>query len=157
MWSEFGSGSRAGAGGSCFALAAEKTRASFKQGRLSFSKVRAITRVATPANEEVLLNIAFHGTAWHVEKVVSAWRRELRVQAQEMENRRHATRELRWFWDDDGCLVIKGRLTPEQGAIFQQAIESGLQQLSAEQKDVPADMLIRFSSVTTTSCVLVVP
>jgi hypothetical protein len=114
-----------------------KTRASFKQGRLSFSKVRAITRVATPANEEVLLNIAFHGTAWHVEQVVSAWRRELRLQALEVENRRHETRELRWFWDDDGCLVIKARLTPEQGAIFQQAIASGTRQIFEEQKDVP--------------------
>ncbi|MDZ4730795.1 MAG: DUF222 domain-containing protein, partial [Xanthomonadales bacterium] len=33
---------------------------------------------------------------------------------------------------------IKGRLTPEQGAIFQQAIASGMQQLFDEQKDVPA-------------------
>jgi hypothetical protein len=115
-----------------------KTRASFKQGRLSFSKVRAITRVATPKNEEVLLNIAFHGTAWHVEQAVSAWRRELRLQALQVENRRHAIRELRWFWDDDGSLVIKGRLTPEQGAIFQQAMEATMQQLFDEQKDVPA-------------------
>ncbi len=115
------------------------TRTSFKQGRLSFSKVRAITRVATPQNEEVLLNIAFHGTAWHVEQAVSAWRRELRLQAQKIENRRHESRELRWHWDDDGSLLVQGRLTPEQGAIFQQAIACGMQQIFSEQKDVPVE------------------
>jgi hypothetical protein len=42
----------------------------FRQGRVSYSKVRAMTRVATTRNEDVLLDIAFHGTAWHVER---AW------------------------------------------------------------------------------------
>jgi hypothetical protein len=116
-----------------------KTSELFQQGRLSFSKVRAITRVATPKNEEVLLNIARHGTAWHVERAVSAWRRELRLQALQKDNQRHAHRELRWHWDDEGFLVAQARLTPEQGAIFQQAIETGAQQLFEEQKDVSAE------------------
>ena len=40
------------------------------RGELSYSKVRALTRVATPATEDTLLMIALHGTAYHVETMV---------------------------------------------------------------------------------------
>ena len=43
---------------------------SFRQGQISFSKVRAMTRVATPENEEYLMMIARHGTAAHMEQLV---------------------------------------------------------------------------------------
>ena len=42
----------------------------FSKGEISYSKVRAMTRAATPANESVLVSIARHGTAAHVEKLV---------------------------------------------------------------------------------------
>jgi hypothetical protein len=45
------------------------------RGELSYSKVRALTRVATPATEEVLLNVALHGTTHHVETLVRQFRR----------------------------------------------------------------------------------
>ncbi|HTO10902.1 MAG TPA: DUF222 domain-containing protein, partial [Candidatus Binatia bacterium] len=45
------------------------------RGELSYSKVRALTRVATPAIEERLLALGRAGTAEHVERVVRAWRR----------------------------------------------------------------------------------
>jgi hypothetical protein len=48
--------------------------AAFRDGRVSYSKVRAMTRVATPENESVLLNIALHGTAAHVERTVRHFR-----------------------------------------------------------------------------------
>jgi len=43
----------------------------FDKGQLSFSKARAITRIADASNEDYLLMIADHGTAHHVEKLVS--------------------------------------------------------------------------------------
>ena len=43
-----------------------------KCGEISYSKVRAITRVATPANEHTLLDVARYGTAAHVERIVRA-------------------------------------------------------------------------------------
>ncbi len=52
-----------------------KIRAGFAKGTLSFSKVRAMTRVATSENEDLLLNIAHHGTASHVERFVREYRR----------------------------------------------------------------------------------
>ena len=65
-----------------------------RRGELSYSKVRALTRVATPANEEELLEFARTGTAAHVERLVRAWRRVDRHDEIEHENRRHASRYL---------------------------------------------------------------
>lgn len=50
-------------------------RAAFLEGTVSFSKVRAITRVATEFNEPDLLKMAHAGTASQVERTVSAYRR----------------------------------------------------------------------------------
>src|SRR5262245_62768530 len=44
-------------------------------GELSYAKVRALTRVATPGTEERLLGVGRAGTAAHVEQIVRAWRR----------------------------------------------------------------------------------
>ena len=51
--------------------------AAMTEGRVSYFKAREITRVATPANEDYLLNIALCGTASHVEDVVRGYRRAL--------------------------------------------------------------------------------
>ena len=47
-----------------------KTSAAFERGEVSYSKVRAMTPVATPDNDNYLLNIARRGTAAHVERSV---------------------------------------------------------------------------------------
>ena len=88
---------------------------SFRQGQISFSKVRAMTRVATPETEEYLMMIARHGTAAHMEQLVRYFRKVKRIEALEAENQRHELREMNWHIDDDGSYVIKARLTPEQG------------------------------------------
>lgn len=61
----------------CRALPAlPQTSDALRRGELSYSKVRALTRVATPDNEEDLLVTAKHGTTAHVEWVVRAYRKE---------------------------------------------------------------------------------
>src|SRR2546429_9846170 len=45
------------------------------RGELSYAKVRALTRVATPETEERLLKVGKAGTAEHVERIVRGWRR----------------------------------------------------------------------------------
>ena len=119
----------------------------FAAGKISYSKVRAITRiagsdtatltriaaqiaagtsesrhtaVADPATaEHVLLDVALCGTASHVETVVRAVRR------------RHtppenlaARRSLTWQWDEDGSLILRARLTPDAGAALIAAIDA---------------------------------
>ena len=45
------------------------------RGELSYAKVRALTRVATPETETRLLAVGRAGTAEHVERIVRGWRR----------------------------------------------------------------------------------
>ncbi len=45
------------------------------RGELSYAKIRAITRVATPDTEAVLLRVGTAGTASHVERIVRGWRK----------------------------------------------------------------------------------
>jgi len=117
-----------------------KISAAFREGRVSFSKVRAMTRVATAANEDVLLDVALGGTASHVERQVRLYRNIKRGDALKQENLRHAQREMSWFEDDDGSWVCKGRFTPEQGALIRKALDAAIEQLFTEQKNVPDDV-----------------
>jgi len=112
----------------------------FREGRVSYSKVRAMTRVATRKNEELLMHIARNGTAGHVERLVSHYRRANRLQALQEENRSHALRELSWYTDEDGMWVLKGRLSAEQGVLISKVLEGVMAELDAEQKDEPADV-----------------
>ncbi len=96
-----------------------------RRGRISYSKVRAVTRVATPENEQTLLDVALAGTAAHVERTVRGWRRVDRAAEQVEEQRRDADRSLRTWVDDDGMVVVRGRLTPEVGAVLRRALDAG--------------------------------
>ncbi|MDT8342758.1 MAG: DUF222 domain-containing protein, partial [Longimicrobiales bacterium] len=87
-------------------------------GALSYAKVRALTRVATPENEADLLEVARHGTAAHVERVVRAWRRVDRTEEAALEQLRHESRSLTLYPDEDGSWVVRGRLDPEVGALL---------------------------------------
>src|SRR3954470_22720101 len=57
------------------------TAAAFAEGRLSYSKVREITRVADAASEVELVELASHTTASQLARVVRAWRRSDEVDA----------------------------------------------------------------------------
>ena len=92
-----------------------------QRGELSYAKVRAITRIATPDNEQQLLDVALAGTAAHVEQIVRAWRRVDRLEEARLTERRQQSRYLSTYVDDDGMLVIRGRLTPELRATVQRA------------------------------------
>ena len=94
-----------------------------RRGVVSYSKVRAVTRVATPATEQALLDVALAGTAAHVEQVVRTWRRVDRAAEQAEDRRRYESRALHTWVDDDGMIVVRGRLTPEVGAVLRRALE----------------------------------
>jgi hypothetical protein len=97
-----------------------------KQGVLSYAVVRALTRVATPDNEAQLLDLARCATAAHVEKLVRAWRCADRQEEMEREQRRHESRRLTLYIDDDGSYVIRGRLDPETGAMLERALAAAV-------------------------------
>src|SRR2546427_4310090 len=92
------------------------------RGELSYSKVRALTRVATPETEARLLRVGRAGTAAHVERIVRGWRCvDRRAEGREAKHR-HVSRALHVYQAQDGMVVVKGRLEPEVGALLQQAL-----------------------------------
>ncbi|MGH7322691.1 MAG: DUF222 domain-containing protein [Candidatus Rokuibacteriota bacterium] len=94
------------------------------RGEISYSKVRALTRVATPETEARLLEVARAGTTSHVERIVRGWRRVDRLAEARETARRHASRSLRVYQDEDGMVVLRGRLEPEAGALVLRALEA---------------------------------
>src|ERR1700731_487461 len=98
-------------------------------GELSYAKIRALTRVATPESEARLLAVGRAGTAAHVERIVRGWRRmDRQVEARETA-RRHAGRALHVYQDEDGMVVAKGRLEPEVGELLARALAAAREKL----------------------------
>ena len=58
----------------------------------------------------------------HVEQIVRGWRRVDRLAEARATAQRHRNRGLTLHYDDDGMLVLHGRLTPEVGALLRQAL-----------------------------------
>ena len=99
------------------------------RGQLSYAKVRALTRVATREAEARLLAVGRAGTAAHVERIVRGWRWvDRRAEARETA-RRHANRGLHVRYDEDGMVVLSGRLEPEVGALLTQALAAARETL----------------------------
>ena len=98
-------------------------------GQLSYAKVRALTRVATPETEARLLAVGRAGTAAHVERIMRGWRRVDRQAEAREAARRHATRALHIHQDEDGMVVVRGRLEPEVGALLMQTLAAAREAL----------------------------
>jgi len=84
-------------------------------------------RIADESNEDYLLMIAQRGTAHHVEKLVSKYRRVERLRDAEAACTAYDNRRLDYHYDSDGCLVIKGRFPAEQGALIVKALEMAME------------------------------
>jgi hypothetical protein len=115
--------------------------AAFAGGLLSFSKVRALTRIADDANEAELLELALHATAAQVEKLIRGYRRAGNLEEREQAMATHAARELTYYHDDDGSLVIRARLPAEEGTVVLQALEAAMDaQDTAENETATEDV-----------------
>jgi hypothetical protein len=96
------------------------TAAEFERGRLSYSKVREITRVADADTEPALVELAGHTTASQLARVVRGWRRSDDVDAGRIAEKR----SFQWHWDTDGMLVLQVRMDAEAGAALLANVES---------------------------------
>ena len=102
------------------------------RGEISFSKVRALTRAATPENESELLEFALAGSAANLERLVRGWKTLSRFDEQQAERIRHSRRCFSVFPDEDGMYVVRGRLDPEVGAALMRAVEAASDALFAK-------------------------
>lgn len=98
------------------------TMLTFGQGRLSYSKVRAISRVATPDNEESLVDAAMHSPTGQLERLVRGLQTAQRngdeddkasaSRASRSGRDRESRHGVQWRWDDDGIWSSGAASTP---------------------------------------------
>lgn len=106
-----------------------KIDAAFASARISYSKVRAVTRVATLANEELLLEIAQNSTAAQLERICRKFRGCMQDQSPEAAELK---RRVSVRYGDDGTVRITATLPADEGSRFLAAIESGRAALDAD-------------------------
>jgi hypothetical protein len=95
-------------------------RAEFAAGRLSYAKVRALTRIATPDTEHDLVQMATPMTANQLERFARAHRQVSRAEQEEVASRR----KLTWRYDEDKSIGITVWLPPAEGAVVLQALRA---------------------------------
>jgi hypothetical protein len=101
-------------------------RECFRSGELSYSKVRAITRVAGSDNEAELVQMARANTAAHVARNVAAMRQAERLSESKAAFDAYRHRTFTCHTDEDGTLVFEGRLPADQGALLVQALDRAM-------------------------------
>ena len=100
--------------------------AAFRDGVISYSKVRAITRVATPETDAMLLAIAEGSSAAQLESLVRTYERVGKSDSGRASSEQR--RSLSWYYED-GMLVITAAVPAERGALvikaLQQVVDGG--------------------------------
>jgi hypothetical protein len=127
-------------------------------GTISFSKVRAITRVATPANEERLLEYASHTTAAQLERLCRGVRQAQLLAEEngepideaELLRRAHAARDVSCRSRGDGTVVLFATLLPDEADRVLRAIEAMRDAMREESPALPpscADAFVRLIDI----------
>ncbi|AXV06136.1 hypothetical protein DVS28_a1437 [Euzebya pacifica] len=104
----------------------------FGEGRLSYSKVRAVTRVATQATEETLLGFALYATAAQLERICRTWRQVRAASEPDAELRQRATQRFDVVLTDDGMMDVAASLPTDVGVVVAQALTKASTQLFAD-------------------------
>jgi hypothetical protein len=94
----------------------------FARGKLSYSQVRAVTRVAVPATEAGLVELARAMTAGQLDRVLARYRK-VRAVTTETAQERWARRSMHSYLDDDGMRVTVIRQPPEDGERMVRAVD----------------------------------
>ena len=95
-------------------------RAEFAAARLSYAKVRALTRIATPTTEAGLAEIAGPMTGNQLERFARAHRQVTAADDAAARVRRRLT----WRFEEDGSLAGTFRLPPLAGAVLLKALRA---------------------------------
>jgi len=101
-------------------------RAAFAEGRLSYSKVREVTRVVDVVDKAQLVELALTATASQLARTVRGFRAADGVRLQQ-----EARRGLTWHTRDDGMVEVRAVLPPEEGAVLVAALTAAQDQFGA--------------------------
>ena len=125
-----------------------KISESFAAGRLSYSKVRAITRVATPETEELLAIYGESATAAQLERVLRGYRSVKKADDNRDAASKIEQRYLRHWVDEHGFVHVAACLPPEDGALFVNQIERFAESGGEDQPASPAPSGMTVSAET---------
>ena len=106
-------------------------RAAFARGELTFSKVRALTRVATPSCEESLFELAGVLTASQLERALRAFQRV----ATEDARRSQELEFVSYQFEEDGSLYLRARLPAEDGMLVVKALEAARERVHQRRRE----------------------
>lgn len=99
-----------------------KIAASMARGELSYSKVRALTRVAGEATEDTFL-----------------MRRAQEAEELSREAQQHTNRSVSYYFSDDGSLILKARLPALAGAMLIKALDAAIE--TVPEVEISADVV----------------
>jgi hypothetical protein len=106
-----------------------------RRGRVSYSKVRALTRVATPENEACLLEMARSATAAQLERICRGYRRALNGVLGTLTSDEESQRWVRDRSTESGMIRIEAQLMPEEAAVVLKAIERARERTWRAERD----------------------
>lgn len=112
--------------------------AAFAEGRISFDKIRALTRVATSADDEMWLMVALHASGGQLARICRGVRLALEADDPRRAGDALLNRGVRVWWRDDGMLELMAVLPKEDGAIVMAAIEAAAHIVATEERHVPS-------------------
>jgi hypothetical protein len=113
-----------------------KVDALFARGELSYSKVRAITRAATPETEQYFIDVAMHATATQIEQLAHAYQRVRNLAGDSWQQQLGRRRFVRRCETPGGMIRIEMQLPPEEAALVWNAMQSAMDQ---ERDQAPAE------------------
>jgi hypothetical protein len=116
-------------------------REAFGRGELAYAKVRALCRVADTSDEAQLLDLARAATTVQLEMILRAWRLAKDDMTGRKRAQRHARRHVSWHYDEDGSVVLRARLEPEDGALVVAALEAAYTALQESAMEDPEPAL----------------
>ena len=112
----------------------------YQNGELSYSKVRAMTRVATEITERELLGYARKATASQVDQHCAGLRNVQQKFSTPCANRAHAQRSLRVTPTGDGRFLLNGELPEESARLVLKALELCMAQARREEDPSAEDL-----------------
>lgn len=109
-----------------------------RRGQVSYSKVRALTRVAGPGTEATLLEMARASTASQLERICRGYRRAMQNVAGERPEDEADYRWVRERETDTGLVRFEVQLRPDEAAVVRRALEAAMQR-ARDATDVSAE------------------
>lgn len=89
----------------------------FAERRISYSKVRTLTRVATPENEAELLQLALDHPAGRLTRALACWLSR-NTDPEDLDTMQRRARSATWRTDPDGTVLFTLRLQPVVAAVL---------------------------------------